>query len=35
MCYNRGPMISPRIFEEFMVPRYKRVNEIAMAKYID
>ncbi|MEM4462495.1 MAG: uroporphyrinogen decarboxylase family protein [Candidatus Bathyarchaeia archaeon] len=27
MCYNRGPMISPRIFEEFIVPRYKRVTD--------
>lgn len=26
MCYNMGPMISPRIFEEFMVPRYRKVT---------
>ena len=26
MCYNKGPLISPRLFEEFMVPRYKRIT---------
>ena len=26
MCYNRGPLISPRLFREFMVPQYKRVT---------
>lgn len=26
MCYNKGPLISPRLFEEFMVPQYKRVT---------
>lgn len=26
MCYNRGPLISPRLFEELMVPRYKRIT---------
>ena len=28
MCYSRGPLISPRHFEEFMVPRYKKVTEV-------
>ncbi len=28
MCYNRGPLISPIVFEEFMVPRYKRVTDV-------
>jgi len=28
MCYNRGPMISVRHFEEFMVPRYKQVTAL-------
>jgi len=27
MCYNKGPLISPRLFEEFMVPRYKRITD--------
>ena len=26
MCYNRGPLLSPRLFEEMMVPRYKRIT---------
>lgn len=26
MCYNHGPLISPRIFRELMVPRYKRIT---------
>jgi len=25
MCYNKGPLISPKLFDEFMVPRYKRI----------
>ena len=28
MCYNRGPLLSVRHFEEFMVPRYKRVTSV-------
>jgi uroporphyrinogen decarboxylase len=28
MCYNRGPLMSVRHFEEFLVPRYKRVTEV-------
>ncbi|MCR4437581.1 MAG: uroporphyrinogen decarboxylase family protein [bacterium] len=27
MCYNHGPLISPRLFEQFMVPRYKESVE--------
>jgi uroporphyrinogen decarboxylase len=27
MCYNRGPLISPRLFRELMVPRYLRITE--------
>jgi hypothetical protein len=26
MCYNRGPLLSPRLFEELMVPRYERIT---------
>jgi hypothetical protein len=26
MCYNRGPLLSPRLFEELMVPRYARIT---------
>jgi uroporphyrinogen decarboxylase len=28
MCYSRGPLISVKHFEEFMVPRYRRVTEV-------
>jgi uroporphyrinogen decarboxylase len=27
MCYRSGPIISPRMFREFMVPRYKRITD--------
>ena len=26
MCYNRGPLISPKLFNELMVPRYRRIT---------
>ena len=26
MCYNHGPLISPAMFREFMVPRYTRIT---------
>lgn len=26
MCYNRGPLMSPSLFRELMVPRYKRIT---------
>lgn len=32
MCYNKGPLISPRLFNELMVPRYKRITQ-ALKKY--
>jgi len=28
MCYNRGPLLSVKLFEEFMVPRYKKVTDM-------
>ncbi len=28
MCYNWGPLLSVRYFEDFMVPRYKRVTDV-------
>jgi len=28
MCYKKGPMISVHHFEEFMVPRYKKVTDL-------
>ena len=32
MCYNHGPLCSPQVFEELMVPRYKRITEV-LKKY--
>ena len=28
MCYSRGPLISVKHFEEFMVPRYRKVTKV-------
>jgi len=28
MCYSKGPLLSVRHFEEFMVPRYKKVTDV-------
>jgi uroporphyrinogen decarboxylase len=27
MCYNHGPLLSPKLFGELMVPRYKRITD--------
>jgi hypothetical protein len=27
MCYNHGPLLSPRLFEDLMVPRYRRITD--------
>jgi hypothetical protein len=27
MCYNKGPLLSPRMFQEMMVPRYRRITQ--------
>jgi uroporphyrinogen decarboxylase len=32
MCYNRGPLLGVRHFEEFMVPRYRKVVDV-LEKY--
>ncbi len=34
MCYVAGPMISPKLFEEFILPYYKRVIEFGKEKGI-
>jgi len=31
MCFKTGPLISPKMFQRFMVPRYKRVTELLHA----
>ncbi|MDW8061984.1 MAG: uroporphyrinogen decarboxylase family protein [Nitrososphaerota archaeon] len=35
MCYNRGPHISPKLFEEFMLPCYKKLTGFLRGKGID
>jgi hypothetical protein len=32
MCYSRGPLLSVKFFEEFMVPRYRKVTSL-LAEY--
>jgi len=32
MCYNHGPLLSPRLFESLMVPRYERITAALKAK---
>lgn len=32
MCFRGGPLISPKLFEKLMVPRYKRITDL-LAKY--
>lgn len=28
MCYNKGPLISPKMFAELLVPRYKKITDL-------
>ena len=28
MAYSKGPLLSPKLFEKFMVPRYKKITDI-------
>jgi uroporphyrinogen decarboxylase len=28
MCFNNGPFISPEMFKEFMMPRYRRITDV-------
>ncbi|RLF13655.1 MAG: hypothetical protein DRJ66_07445 [Thermoprotei archaeon] len=35
MCYKSGPLISPRLFEEFMLPNYKKITNFIRGKGID
>ncbi|MDD8014785.1 MAG: uroporphyrinogen decarboxylase family protein [Acidobacteriota bacterium] len=35
MCYNHGPLVSPKLFEEMMVPRYRRITEALGRRGID
>lgn len=35
MCYKGGPLISPQMFREFMLPRYRRITELARSRGVD
>ncbi|HET6383538.1 MAG TPA: uroporphyrinogen decarboxylase family protein [Armatimonadota bacterium] len=35
MCYNQGPMISPTMFREFLVPQYKRITDLLHRHGVD
>ena len=35
MCYRQGPLISPALFREFMLPRYRRITEAIRAAGVD
>jgi len=35
MAFRNGPMISPRLFEEFMVPRYQRITSLLREHGVD
>ena len=35
MCYRNGPLISPAMFREFMLPRYKRLTGCLRSRGVD
>ena len=35
MCYKHGPLVSPKIFKEFMVPSYRKVTDCLRSHGID
>ncbi|HEY65133.1 MAG TPA: hypothetical protein G4O02_11245 [Caldilineae bacterium] len=35
MAFRSGPMISPKMFKEFMVPRYKRITDVLREHGVD
>lgn len=35
MCYKSGPLISPKLFEEFMLPNYKKVTSLVRSRGVD
>ena len=35
MCYKNGPLISPAMFRKFMVPRYRRITDLARNLGVD
>jgi uroporphyrinogen-III decarboxylase len=35
MCYKNGPLLSPAMFREFMLPRYRRITEMIRGAGVD
>ena len=35
MCYNKGPLMSPRMFGEMLVPRYRQITQALRSHGID
>lgn len=35
MCYRQGPLISPALFREFMLPRYRRITDAIRRSGVD
>jgi len=35
MAFKTGPLISPKMFRQFMMPRYKRITELLRSKGVD
>jgi len=35
MCYKSRPLTSPRLFEEFMLPNYKKVTGLIRSRNVD
>jgi uroporphyrinogen decarboxylase len=35
MCYKNGPLVSPELFDKYMVPRYKKVTDFLRKKGCD
>jgi len=35
MCYKGGPLISPKLFNQWMVPRYKRITDLLARHGVD
>lgn len=35
MCFKTGPLISPKMFKQFMVPRYRKVTDVLRGAGVD
>ena len=35
MCFRSGPLISPKLFQKWMTPRYKRITDLLKSRGVD